>query len=130
MSWEDVKEKIKEQADIVQVIGEYVELKRSGVRYLGLCPFHTEKTPSFSVNQADQYYYCFGCQAAGDVFSFIMNYHRIEFNEALKLLADKYHIAIPEKKETAKHQAERQRRERLFQLNEKTAALYLSLIHI
>ena len=69
MSWEDVKEKIKEQADIVQVIGEYVELKRSGVRYLGLCPFHTEKTPSFSVNQADQYYYCFGCQAAGDVFS-------------------------------------------------------------
>jgi DNA primase len=124
MSWEDVKEKIKEQADIVQVIGEYVELKRSGVRYLGLCPFHAEKTPSFSVNQADQYYYCFGCQAAGDVFSFIMNYHRIEFNEALKLLADKYHITIPEKKETAKQQAERQRRERLFQLNEKTAALY------
>ncbi len=69
-SGEDVVARVKEQADIVRIIGEHVSLKKSGARYLGCCPFHSEKTPSFSVHPAKQFYYCFGCGESGDVFLF------------------------------------------------------------
>ena len=101
---ETVKNTVKEAADIVEVIGEHVALKRAGLRYTGLCPFHGEKTPSFSVNPQGQFYYCFGCGASGDVFSFVMQYHHIDFPEALKQLAGRYHIDLPERQMSAAEQ--------------------------
>ena len=82
-SREEITAEIKERADIVQIIGEHVNLKRSGVRYLGICPFHHEKTPSFSVHSGQQFYHCFGCKESGDVFSFMMKYHNLDFPGAL-----------------------------------------------
>ena len=93
---DEVKNRIREIADIVQIIGESVELKRAGSRYTGLCPFHAEKTPSFSVNPQGQFFHCFGCGESGDVFSFVMKYHRLSFPEALKELAKRYQIDLPE----------------------------------
>ncbi|MBW1635442.1 MAG: DNA primase, partial [Deltaproteobacteria bacterium] len=83
---ENIVSRIKEEADIVQIIGECVDLKQSGVRYLGLCPFHGEKTPSFSVHGGQQFFHCFGCGESGDVFSFMMKYHNLDFPGALKEL--------------------------------------------
>ena len=83
-SREEVTARIKETADIVQIIGECIELKRSGTRYLGLCPFHGEKTPSFSVHSGQQFFHCFGCGESGDVFSFVMKYHNLDFPGAVK----------------------------------------------
>ena len=82
--WEEAKNLVKERADLVEIIREHVDLKRSGFRYLGLCPFHQEKTPSFTVHPDQQFYHCFGCKASGDVFSFMMEYHQMDFREALK----------------------------------------------
>ncbi len=121
---EEIKNKIREEADIVQVIGECVELKRSGTRFTGLCPFHAEKTPSFSVNPQGRFFHCFGCGESGDVFSFVMKYYRLSFPEALKELARRYHIDLPESRLS---EADRQRikeREMLYRVNEQAAVLY------
>jgi DNA primase len=95
----DFAEQVKSSVDIVKTIGEYVLLKKAGgsPRYTGLCPFHTEKTPSFSVHSSHQFYNCFGCHASGDVFKFIMEIERISFFEALKLLAERNGIAMPKR---------------------------------
>lgn len=115
---------IKERADIVEIIGEHVDLKRSGVRYLGLCPFHHEKTPSFSVHAGQQFYYCFGCGEAGDVFSFMMKYHHLDFPAAVAALAGRYQIALPEPKRSPREREQQRRRQVLFELNRKAAGLY------
>ncbi|HBC96031.1 MAG TPA: DNA primase [Clostridium sp.] len=91
---EDVIQKVKEENDIVDVISESVKLKKSGRNYMGLCPFHHEKTPSFSVSRDKQIYKCFGCGEAGNVFTFIMKYKNLSFPEAVKLLADRVNIDI------------------------------------
>src|SRR5579871_569775 len=93
----DFVEQLKSSVDIVQAIGEYVRLKRVGSspRYMGLCPFHTEKTPSFSVHSGHQFFKCFGCQAGGDVLSFVMKLEGVTFFEALKLLAERNGIPMP-----------------------------------
>jgi len=95
----DFAEQVKSSVDIVKTIGEYVRLKKAGgsPRYTGLCPFHTEKTPSFSVHASHQFYKCFGCGASGDVFKFVMEIERISFFEALKLLAERNGIAMPKR---------------------------------
>src|SRR6202453_657539 len=95
----DFAEQVKSSVDIVKVIGEYVRLKKAGgsPRYTGLCPFHTEKTPSFSVHSSHQFYRCFGCDVSGDVFKFIMEIERISFFEALKLVAERNGIAMPKR---------------------------------
>ena len=95
----DFVEQLKSSVDIVKTIGEYVRLKRAGStpRYMGLCPFHTEKTPSFSVHGAHQFYKCFGCGVGGDVLKFIMEIERLSFYEALKLLAERNGIAMPKR---------------------------------
>jgi DNA primase len=95
----DFAEQVKSSVDIVKTIGEYVRLKKAGgsPRYTGLCPFHTEKTPSFSVHSSHQFYKCFGCGASGDVFKFIMEIERIGFFEALKLVAERNGIAMPKR---------------------------------
>ncbi len=92
-------EEVRQAADIVDVVSDYVTLKRSGQNYFGLCPFHQEKTPSFSVNPAKQIFYCFGCGAGGNVFSFIMRIEKISFPEAVLHLARKYNISILLEKE-------------------------------
>ena len=98
----DFAEQVKSSVDIVKVIGEYVRLKKAGAspRYTGLCPFHNEKTPSFSVHASHQFYKCFGCQVSGDVFKFVMEIERISFFEALKLVAERNGIAMPKREYT------------------------------
>ena len=126
---DDVVGSIKELADIVQVVGETVELRRSGSRYVGLCPFHGEKTPSFSVNASGQYFHCFGCGASGDVFSYVMKYHSLTFPEAIKMLAGKYGVTVPEKKRSAEEEAKAKRREQMFAVNLKVEKLYSEYLH-
>jgi DNA primase len=93
---DDFKETVKQQADIVRVVGEYIKLKKAGAQnYAGLCPFHGEKTPSFSVHATRQFYHCFGCGVSGDVFSFVMKIENISFPEALRLVAQKLGIPLP-----------------------------------
>src|SRR5580658_2299000 len=96
MPTEDFKETVKQQADIVRIIGDYIKLKKAGAQnYSGLCPFHGEKTPSFSVHATRQFYHCFGCGVSGDVFSFVQKIENITFPEAVRLVAQKLGIALP-----------------------------------
>ncbi|HBZ56875.1 MAG TPA: DNA primase [Syntrophobacteraceae bacterium] len=88
---------VKDAADIVDVVGQVVKLRRVGNRYLGLCPFHQEKTPSFQVDSQNQLFYCFGCGVGGDVLSFVTKAQNLSFGEALEFLADRYHIQLPSK---------------------------------
>ena len=123
-TWEDITARIKEQADIVQIIGEHVELKRSGVRFLGLCPFHGEKTPSFSVHGGQQFFHCFGCGESGDVFSFVMKQQGLDFPEAMRLLAEKYHIELPRRRRSKEDEERMNKREQLFKVNEVAAGYF------
>ena len=91
---QNVVERVRESADIVDVISQYVDLKNRGNNYFGLCPFHNEKTASFSVAPSKQIYYCFGCGEGGNVFSFIMEFQKVSFPEAIKILADRYSIKV------------------------------------
>jgi DNA primase len=117
----EIIQEIKEKSDIVSVISEYVNLKRSGRAWLGLCPFHNEKTASFNVNQEKQFFYCFGCSAGGDVFSFIMKIENLEFIDAARKLADRAGIAWPDsiKKSEADH-----RKNSYYKINQLAAAFY------
>jgi DNA primase len=91
-------ERVKQQADIVRVVGEYVRLKKTGKDFSGLCPFHQEKTPSFTVSPIKQIFYCFGCGKGGDIFNFVMEMERCEFPDALRVVAEKCGISIPKPK--------------------------------
>lgn len=108
---------VKEAADILEVIGEYVPLQKAGTNYKGLCPFHSEKTPSFSVNPQRQFFHCFGCNESGDVLSFVMKYHNMIFQDALVSLAERYGIELDEKKLTPAEQEKARERERLHMAN-------------
>ncbi|MGH9585174.1 MAG: DNA primase [Bryobacteraceae bacterium] len=117
-------EQLKSQLNIVDVIGQYVRLKRSGrgPAYIGLCPFHSEKTPSFNVHSANQFYKCFGCDAGGDVFKFVMEIESLTFPETLKLLAERYGIPMPERNPA--DDAEGQRSAALLEMHEIAADLF------
>ena len=91
-------ERVKQQADIVRIVGEYVRLKKTGKDFSGLCPFHQEKTPSFTVSPIKQIFYCFGCGRGGDIFNFVMEMERCEFPDAMRLVAEKCGISIPKPK--------------------------------
>ena len=96
MTTADFKETLRQQADIVRIVGEYVRLKKAGAQnFSGLCPFHSEKTPSFSVHATRQFYHCFGCGASGDVFSFVQKIENISFPEAVRLIAQKLGVPMP-----------------------------------
>ncbi|MDD2463463.1 MAG: DNA primase [Desulfobulbus sp.] len=123
-SRDQVKATVKDAADIVQVIGEHVELKRAGARFSGRCPFHNEKTPSFSVNPQGQFYHCFGCGEHGDVFSFVMKFHHMDFPDALKMLAQKFGVDLPERKLSESEQAHLRQRDSLYQANEEAVLVY------
>lgn len=120
---EETIEQVRNANDIVDVIGQYVRLTKKGSSYFGLCPFHGEKTASFSVSPQKQIYYCFGCGAGGNVITFLMEYENYTFTEALKALADRAHIALPEASEHGESRAQSELKEKLFEIN-KTAALY------
>ena len=87
------------QANILQVVQEYVPLKRAGTSYKGLCPFHSEKTPSFNVMPEKGFFHCFGCQVGGDVFKFLELHEKVGFQDAVRMLAQKFGVAIPEERE-------------------------------
>ena len=89
-------DELRARADIVSVVSQYVSLKQKGRRYWGLCPFHGEKTPSFSVDPEKQMYYCFGCKAGGSVIQFVMDMDRLEFVDAVKQLAEQVHMELPQ----------------------------------
>jgi len=115
----DLAALVKQAVDITDVIGQVVALRRVGNRYVGLCPFHQEKTPSFHVDSENQFYHCFGCQTGGDVLSFVMKQQNLSFMEAIKYLADRYHIVLPQSDETplqsaAAADASRKEREQLY----------------
>jgi DNA primase len=123
-SWEEAKERVRTAADIVQVISEHVQLRRAGAHFTGLCPFHNEKTPSFSVNPQRQTYKCFGCGESGDIFSFLTKYQNLSFPEALRSLAQRYQVSLPEPKLNEQERAQRQQRELLIQINTEAARLF------
>lgn len=112
------------RADIVQVVSGYLPLKKEGHRYWGLCPFHNEKTPSFSVTPDLNLYYCFGCKAGGNVVQFIMEMERLDFQEAVKLLAENMHIPLPEMEEDPAYEARQNKKERLYAANREAARFY------
>jgi len=114
---EDKVADIKHAADIVEIVSESVMLKKAGRNYLGLCPFHSEKTPSFSVNAEKQIYHCFGCGVGGDVISFIMENEGVSFIEAIRNLAAKYGIELPERQMSASGKRVYSEREKLFSIN-------------
>ena len=105
---EELVEEVRLKNDIVDVISSYVKLQKKGSSYFGLCPFHNEKSPSFSVSRQKQMYYCFGCGAGGNVFTFLMEYENYSFTEAMKVLADRAGVELPkmEYSREAKEKAE------------------------
>ena len=120
---DEVIEEVRSSNNIVDIIGGYVRLQKKGSSYFGLCPFHNEKSPSFSVSPNKQMYYCFGCGAGGNVFTFIMEYENQTFPEAVKILADRAGIALPEAELTEEQKRERNKRQLLLEIN-KMAANY------
>lgn len=121
---EEVIQKVRESNDIVEVISDYVQLERRGQNYFGLCPFHSEKTPSFSVNVREQFYYCFGCHEGGNVITFIMKVENVSFAEALKILADRAHIVLPEAEMSEEEKRRQNRRSRMLEAARETAVFY------
>jgi len=118
MDSSEAKEEVKKAADIVEVIGQYVELKKRGQNYIGLCPFHSERSPSFTVNQSKQIYHCFGCGRGGDVFTFWMEYHNLDFPQSLKDLAERYNIPLPQKRDLYADRKKAELKEQLFEIND------------
>ena len=118
MESSEAKEEIKKAADIVEVIGQYVELKKRGQNYVGLCPFHSERSPSFTVNQNKQIYHCFGCGKGGDVFTFWMEYHNLAFPQSLKDLAERYNIPLPQRRDLYADRKKTELKEQLFKIND------------
>lgn len=121
---EDLIEEIRMRNDIVDVISGYVKLQRKGSSYFGLCPFHNEKTPSFSVSPSKQMYYCFGCGAGGNVFSFLMEYENYTFVEALKTLAERAGIDLPQLEYSQEAKAEADLKSVLLSVNKEAAKYY------
>ena len=122
------KDELLARTDIVSIVSSYVTLKKDGCRYWGLCPFHNEKTPSFSVNADLNMYYCFGCKATGDAIKFVMEMERAPFMDAVKLLADRAHMALPELQEDPDYERRRSQRERLYNANRDAARYYHDML--
>src|SRR6266850_2312613 len=108
---------LKRQADIVRVVQDYVQLKKKGANWMACCPFHKEKTPSFSVSPAKEIFYCFGCHKGGSVFSFVMEIERVAFPEAIKIVADKVGVPLPKLVDDGRFEAKRQEADEVIQLN-------------
>ena len=125
---DELIEEIRSRNDVVDVISGYVRLQKKGSTYFGLCPFHNEKTPSFSVSPNKQMYYCFGCGAGGNVITFIMQYENYTFHEALELLAQRAGIELPKQELTKKQRQEADRRARILEIQKVAAKYYYMLL--
>lgn len=121
---EDIIEEVRMKNDIVDVISQYVKLTRKGNSYFGLCPFHNEKTPSFSVTPSKQMYYCFGCGAGGNVFTFVMEYENFTFGEALKYLADRAGVELPKIEYSKEAKAKAEKKAQLLEINKQAAQYF------
>ena len=121
---DELIEEVRSRNDIVDVISGYVHLQKKGANYFGLCPFHNEKSPSFSVSRSKQMYYCFGCGAGGNVFTFLMEYENDTFPEAVKALADRAGISLPEADESEEAKREQSKRSRLLAINKEAAKYF------
>ncbi|MBN2383998.1 DNA primase [bacterium] len=126
----EIIERIKERADIVQLLSPYVTLRKAGKNYMAPCPFHQETKPSFTVNPVMQYYYCFGCGAKGNIFSFFMQYNNLSFPEAVRFVAERVGVVIPEQsvKEKQVERKEKEERDRLIEINELAAAFFVRIL--
>ena len=120
---DDIIEEVRMKNDIVDVVSQYVKLNRRGNTYFGLCPFHNEKTPSFSVTPSKQMYYCFGCGAGGNVYNFVMEYENYTFGEALQHLADRAGVQLPKIEYSREAREKAEKRATLLEIN-KLAASY------
>src|SRR5213594_4062865 len=119
-------DRVKQQADIVRVVGEYVRLKKSGQNFTGLCPFHAEKSPSFAVHPTKQIYHCFGCGVGGDVFKFVMEMEKCAFPEAIRIVAEKCGIAVPRQKERSpEERKENQHRTLLVEMHREAQTFFV-----
>jgi DNA primase len=121
----DSKDKVRDAVDFVELVQARTELRRAGpARYEGLCPFHDERTPSFGIDPSQKVYYCFGCQASGDVFTFVQETEGVDFKGALELLAERYGVELEREAEDPREAEKRRRRERLLELLGRTSAYY------
>ena len=125
---DELIEEVRSRNDIVDVIGGYVRLQKKGSTYFGLCPFHNEKTGSFSVSPNKQMYYCFGCGAGGNVFTFLMKYENYTFSEAMQTLADRVGVELPQQEMTEAQKREADKRTRLLEINKEAAKYFYSLL--
>ena len=121
---DELIEEVRSRNDIVDVISQYVRLSKKGSTYFGLCPFHNEKTGSFSVSPNKQMYYCFGCHAGGNVFTFLMQYENYTFGEAMEALAERAGVDLPKQEYTAAQRQEADRRARLLEINKEAAKYF------
>jgi DNA primase len=121
-------ERVKQAADIVEVISAHTDLRRQGTRWVGLCPFHEERTPSFSVDAQEKLYHCFGCGVGGDTIKFIEEKEGLGFAEAVELLADRYGVELEREREDPRAEAKRQQRRRLGDLLDRTASFYATYL--
>ena len=125
---DELVEEVRSRNDIVDVIGGYVRLQKKGSTYFGLCPFHNEKTGSFSVSPNKQMYYCFGCGAGGNVFTFLMQYENFTFGEAMQTLADRVGIELPKQEMSEAQKREADHRTRLLEINKEAAKYFYTLL--
>jgi len=121
---DEVVEEVRMKNDIVDVVSGYVKIQKKGSSYFGLCPFHNEKSPSFSVSPSRQMYYCFGCGAGGNVFTFVMEYENYSFQEAIKHLAQKAGVSLPEAEYTEEMKKRESKRSRLLEVNKEAAKYF------
>ena len=117
---------LKSKNDIAEVIGSYVHLERKGTNYWACCPFHHEKTPSFSVNTLDQYYHCFGCGASGDVITFVREIESVDFIDAVKILAERVKMPLPDMNfDSEKTLEQKRKRDQILKILNASAHFYL-----
>lgn len=122
---EEIVEEVRQRNDIVDVISNYVKLKKSGSNFMGLCPFHNEKSPSFSVSGSKQMYHCFGCGVGGNVFTFVMEYENFSFVEAIKYLADRCGMQLPEVEQSQEARKNADLKNRILEINKEAAKFYV-----
>ena len=125
---DDIIEEVRQRNDIVDVVSQYVHLTKKGSTYFGLCPFHNEKTGSFSVSPHKQMYYCFGCGAGGNVFTFLMQYENFTFGEAMEVLADRAGVALPKYEMSEAQKREADKKQRLLDINKEAAKYFYTLL--
>ncbi len=127
-NWDDVKRRILETADLVEIVGDVVDLRHRGANFVGLCPFHTEKTPSFAVSSDKGIYKCFGCGKSGNVISFMTDYHGMDYSEAIKELARRYAIPLPEQTKSKKQKEQISKRELVMTALDESGKYFIKML--